>query len=974
MEGKLHMSDTPETPGPSEIELLALLDEAVGATESTLLGEYLDLVANMALSALKGEQYLQHGGKEGQSLYTHILDGIFLLDQLRYIFALSDKESRLLFTAYTVHDINKLLGSADGLSKDAVPEKIKAQIHIYGLDRFFPEYAEYIHDITTLARKHPGHAQASGESFIRSNTSRYGLGLDRVEELSAIMRALDAIDLSHTLHEQMHKTTFLSHLNQYARITGVQYAFFSHQIDESRGALTNIFHNAISDHLLEFYQLVPLLLYPNGIVYLLPRGSEPHISATDITQIAARAAGEVARMTGASFTDFIEVRPLGIKVDAKCLELGRPFDDILKAIYAITQRRSFKHSELAQKARERTIASFAKIALRYPEAAPQVEALLSNEPIAQSDEWLRLGELIRSYYIFLDSHFNKNVPDAWKHIYDLLGISSEHQQVLAFFDARMDRAYVLVRDMALDEETIYNHILEDGRKLLATRTSTDARTTIFAEYLARHAHFGMQVLPNVFNTSLRQYVSNQHKQCVQCSEPLATTPWMSADVRSDIAVQTFSNRLRGGPGEPKKQVCGICQTQYLVERLSYLEIRGEHTVYLHLFPYAYQTRPFVLGLRRVMQNLQRSDLRALWLDGDRAMRRYAEAQQITAPMLTHSRQGKPHVYGVYLPSHADVLIGNLLILPLNPAGETDTERFLFALEYALILQRYFGCRVVLSASPVVPFDQSSLGDLNVDMAPLSCRGLVDRNVYRQFEEHSAKHGQLPQLWRQLTALYIIKRRVSTGQDDPLPDLVEALAFHPLGIFYTTEKLLERRVRDDRKARNSEWLLIDSSHNILPAVAELAHSKGGAWMANLSTHLQHMAQIAWERRLRGRTREKHSLMVPLDQVLKKLNYRTREQDIAFLRASSIEDIHEYLNRVADPKYRTGARPKRWEYIKDFVDIFFENILSEVYSNNTARLLNDEKLIRSAFLFYIREQIPAKVAETSEEDNDEDSEAT
>lgn len=966
------MPDSTLMPPATELELLALLDEAISGGQSQVLAEYLSVVANVSLITLKSEQYLQYGGKEGQSLYTHILDGIFLLDQLRHLFDLSEQETRILFTAYTIHDINKLIGSTAGLSKDAVPEKIEEQISIYRLDRFFPDYAGYIYDITTLARKHPGHAQVSGESLIRSNTNRYGLGLDRVEELAAIMRALDAIDLSHTLDEQAHKTTFLSHINQYARSVGVQYTLFSHQLDESRGALTNIFHNAISDHLYERYEMLPLLLYPNGIAYLLPRGSEPHIGASDLELIAARAAGEIARMTGASFADFIEVRPLGIKVDAKCLELGRPFDDILKAIYAITQRRSFKQTELAQKARERALASFTKFAARYPEAVPKVNALLSGEPIAEGDEQLRLGELIRSYYIFLDSHFGKAVPDAWQHIYNLLKISEEQQQTLAFFDARMDRAYVLVRDFGLDEETVYNTILEDGRTLLVARTSSDPRVVLFTEYLARHTHFGAQSRPTDFAAGLRQYVNNQHKQCVQCSEPFATTPWMAADVRSDIAVQTFSNRLRGGPGEPKKQVCGMCQTQFLVERLSYLEIRGEHTVYLHLFPYAYQTQPFVVALRRVMQNLQRSDLRALWLDGDRAMQRYTDTQHVIAPMLTHSRQGKPHVYGVYLPSHADALIGNLLILPLNPAGENDTERFLFALEYALILQRYFGCRVVLSASPVVPFDQYSLGDLNVDMTPLSCRGLVDQNVYRQFKEHSAKQGQLPQLWRQLTALYTIKRRISTGQDDPLPALVEALAFHPLGIFYTTEKLLERRVRDDRKARNTEWLLIDYSRQILPAVAELAHSKGGAQMSNLSTHLQHMAQIAWERRLRGRTREKHSLMVPLDQVMKKLNYRTKEQDIAFLRASSVEDIHEYLNRVAESKYRTGPRPKRWEYIKEFVDIFFDGILTEVYSNSVNRLLSDEKLIRSAFLFYIREQIPAKVAEVPEEDSDENAE--
>lgn len=959
------MTETHLKHGPDEIELLALLDAAVGSSQPSILADYLDLVANRHLVSLKAGRYLQYGGKLGQSLYTHILDGIFLLDQICGLFDLPDHEARVLFTAYTVHDINKMVEVSAGLSKDAVPEKIDEQIRAYGLDSFFPHYADYLQDITTLARMHPGHSHVSGESYDRRNTTRYALGLARVEELAPLMKAIDAVDLSHTLDEQAHKVTFLSHLNQFALDYGTQYAFFTHQIDESRGALTNIFHNAISDYLRERYKLLPLLLYPDGVAYLLERGHEPQIGDDDLQHIATLATGELARMTGAKFDDFIEVRPLGIKVDAKCLELGRPFDDILKTIYAIVQRRSFKHDELAKKARERTKATFAKNMARYPQAAPQVEALLTDHPIARSDERLRIGELIRSYYIFLDTHFAKAVPDAWQRIYDLLDLPNDQQQVLAFFEARMDRAYVLARDLTLDEETVYSCLLEDGRALLSARTCDDSRAALFTVYLSRHARFGTQPRLVSFGDSLYKYATNQHKQCVQCSDPFPTTPWMSADVRSDIAVQTFSNRLRGGPGEPKKNVCGICQAQFLVERLSYPEIRGEHTIYLHLFPYSYLTRPFVLGLRRTLSNLQTGDLRALWLDGDRAIQHYISEQHIHAPMITHTRQGKSHVYGIYLPSHADALIGNLLILPLNPAGETDTERFLFALEYALILQRYFGCRAVLSANSVVPFDQDGLGDLTTDMTPLSCRGLIDQNVYRQFEGKSNKLGNLPHLWDQVTNLYIIKRRVSSGQDDPLPALVEALAFHPLGIFYTTEKLIERRVRDDRRVRTSEWLLIDMSQHTMRAVATLAQSKGGSWMEQLSTHMQRLAQIAWKNRLVGKTWAKHSLLIAFDEVFRKIAQRSKavENDPDALKAATVEDIFAYLERVADPQYPAGRRKR--EAAKEFVDAFYRGIYYGVYGGSTARLLSDEKLLRSVYTFYIREQIPRKVADAAEE---------
>jgi CRISPR-associated protein Csc3 len=964
------MTDTSSELTLSDIDLLALLDATIEGEQSRVLADYLEHVAGQTLIRLKGDRYLQHGGKLGQSLFAHILDGIFVLDQLRHLFAIEDREARVLFIAYTLHDINKLVDSSGGLAKDATPALVEEQLRLFSLDRFFPEFSEYLHDITTLARKHPGHTSVSGESFNRRNTARYGLGLDRVEQLAPLVRALDVIDLSHTLDEQTHKATFLSHLNQFALGADTQFTFYTHRLDEARGALTNIFHNAISDELRERYQLIPLLLYPDGIAYLCRRGQEPLIDQGVLEHIAARAAGELSRMTGQSFEEFIEVRPLGIKVDAKCLELGRPFDDILSTIDTIIQRRSFKHGELAQKARERTRASFAKHAARYPEAAPIVEELLTTNPIASSDARMRIGELIRSYYIFLDTHFANVVPNAWEQLYHLLDLTEQQGQILSFFDARMDRAYAAARDLMLGAEAVYTRILEHGRALMLGRASSESRTALFTSYLVRHAHFSNYTPSAPWSDSLRQYVTSKHKQCVQCSEPLPTTPWMAADVRSDIAVQTFSNRLRGGPGEPKKQVCGVCQSQFLVERLSYPEIRGEHTIYLHLLPYAFLTRPFVNGLRRALRRLQRADVRTLWLDGDRAMRRYTDEQRISAPMLTHTRQGKAHVYGVYLPSHADALIGNLLILPINPAGETDTERFLFGLEYAAILQRYFGCRAVLSASPVVPFAPETLGDLCTDMTPLSCRGLIDRNVYRQFEPHSDRPGQLPVLWRQLQQLYGIKRNVASGQDDPLPALVEALAFHPMGIFYTTEKLAERRVRDDRRARSPEWLLAEITRRTLPAVEDLAISKGGAWMEQLSTQLRQLAQIAWKRRLIGRTLTKNSLMTALDEVFRKIGQQNKvlENDHEALKAATIADVFAYLERTADPRYPAGK--SKWEGAKEFVEQFYTGIYAGVYQSSTSRLLGDEKLLRSAFMFYMREQIPRKISDASEDGDDQD----
>ena len=83
----------------------------------------------------------------------------------------------------------------------------------------------------------------------------------------------------------------------------------------------------------------------------------------------------------------------------------------------------------------------------------------------------------------------------------------------------------------------------------------------------------------------------------------------------------------------------------------------------------------------------------------------------------------------------------------------------------------------------------------------------------------------------------------------------------------------------------------------------------------------------------------------------------------VKAVLVEDIFRHLEVTAHPGYEPG-RPKR-EKVKAYVDSFFKGILEEIYRGNVNRLLNDEKGLRSAYLFYFTEQIPMK--EQGEEAN-------
>jgi len=142
------------------------------------------------------------------------------------------------------------------------------------------------------------------------------------------------------------------------------------------------------------------------------------------------------------------------------------------------------------------------------------------------------------------------------------------------------------------------------------------------------------------------------------------------------------------------------------------------------------------------------------------------------------------------------------------------------------------------------------------------------------------------------------------------------------------------------------------------------------MEQLSTQLRQLAQIAWKRRLIGRTLAKSSLMTALDEVLRKIGQQTRavENDPDALKAATIADVFAYLERTSNPAYPAGKA--KWEGTKEFVEQFYNGIYSGVYQNSTARLLSDEKLLRSAFMFYMREQIPRKVADLTNGDEQQD----
>ena len=70
----------------------------IGKEEPSVFKDYLDQVANQALLAYRS--HLQWGNKQGESLYTHVLNGVQTLETLRPCLGLTDLEARIFFTGF----------------------------------------------------------------------------------------------------------------------------------------------------------------------------------------------------------------------------------------------------------------------------------------------------------------------------------------------------------------------------------------------------------------------------------------------------------------------------------------------------------------------------------------------------------------------------------------------------------------------------------------------------------------------------------------------------------------------------------------------------------------------------------------------------------------------------------------------------------------------------------------------------------
>lgn len=953
----------------SQVEDLLLL-LGIGSNADDIFCNYVEEIANEKLREY--QEIIQYGAKAGESLYLHILNGICVLERLRPILNLDDIEVQVLFSAFSVHDLNKLeefQNEKRSFNYLANAKNVSAALTNLEIERFFPEWRDYLKDIEVLVRAHSRFNNTYGET-LDQRYDPYSLDKDKLlNYLVPIIRGIDVIDLSKTLEERRKKRDFLLEINS---ICDIQYKFVYHKVSEQRGILTNLIHNEIVKYLESEKDLLPLLYYPDGVAYLVDRHCDIHITTEEIAEIGNAVVHNIESKTRGEFTKFIQGSPAGIKVNEKCLALRVSFADIWNEVRNIISERKYvsnaKVDEMNAKCRERlegirnklgdpdsNVAEHqdGQLSLFNPEGTVGQRTLLDEILDAEAyrlpadDDAIRIGELVRTYYIFLNKHFSDTVPDAWVHIYGLLEFPADvsdttYRERYALFNALWDRGYIIGRDLyntGREFDEIYELIIQDGTQFLET-LETESEFGLLVDYVLKYIDFNFVANRNQgFDTNLKHYVEDNHVQCSTCGSEFDTALWMKSDVPANIKVQQFSNRLEGGSSrEPKRRVCSVCRTQYMLNKLCYNVGGSTATFFIHLYPITFFTDIFIRAFQRAQQNFENPDFSSVFLKTDDVLRNYQERTQLE---LTFSRT---KVNGNPLPKFSDAL-GNILTIPVNTPGNNHTENILFSIENALLYQRFLGCRAVLTDSSIPLFSGDEFSHLFIDHIPLAFRGwLPDNNLNSTMTQKA---------FEQLLRLHTIRSKIGSIDADDLVRLIRSLNYDALELYYVTHRMIKRE-----QAGNEPRQFV-TVRDTAQLIANVVAQKGGD---TIMPHIKELARIAWEGRLKGDSLKDNSLAKPLDVAFDCLErWQLEYEDEEEARAIVSKDIARAIERL-DPKF-FGV--KKLENISQFVTVLFDQIYKDVYQGNLLNLLENRKRIRSCYLYFITEMIPRREKDKEEQ---------
>lgn len=619
---------------------IRLLLDAVDP-EDAVLREYVRLVAPNLLtqlatySAKGGKAFLEKCRREGykyhdkpdQSMVAHVLNGIFPVMRIvreierRDLHTLNDAERKLYLTAYTLHDLDKIAGEKDlyqlGTSETRahLVQTLTEWIKRLAIDRFFPEYESFLEDLIYLI------LNTQDKYGVDALPYNYGVGKlaprkrDFLRDLSNLSDVLNYLD-----DKQGDGNLLTSPANVcqgklqklLARLSQGHLRFAYHQLSTVTGLLTNLINNAIM-HLLRERGYLPLLFFPNGVVYL----AENQDRTVDITESLFEA---VTTKIMNTCREGLNQKLSGFKRGRE----GMKFPDYYYGIMPVRNllELAFRATNTHVKNSQSHARLKAMLDMQNKKIIPK-HIDLQFEPSLEVDKLAEYLTVIEK--ILLKSKRLKNGTDVEKTILQALGLSEYltisqaipdqgGQKYRWFFIAGkylhlhqgLDPGEVdeIMQQIA---QFVFNHYreqiekYEEKQKPFSVLASfLNATAVIDGHFIKRSQDFTQEL--KIYQAAHKPRMKG--RMCSLCSTPYEVSK--QQDTAVPFQPQVYSNKLPLNKGIDRRGICKVCSIELMLRQIlmkSRFQVSGMKfeklkVKYLYLYPSYYfttETARYVAG-------------------------------------------------------------------------------------------------------------------------------------------------------------------------------------------------------------------------------------------------------------------------------------------------------------------------------------------------------------------------------------------
>ncbi len=259
------------------------------------------MIQRYSLFSAKGTTVEMYAHNSDQTMLSHLLNGIFpTLNLVRAVQQHADRpfrdlretDLRLYILAYSMHDLDKILGrnglnTRQSLIIAGVYRDVLAELERVNGRAFLPDLDQWVAEITWLAvnTQRSRDINLSDSSFINDDIlSQFEGGLRQLGHIKTRLRDLctfsDLITYTVKSPQDVLVGSAASRFQSLLEALNTDFGFVYHKLADVRGFLTNLVNNATMSYMQGIYgedqpRLIPFLFFPNGVVYLNPQRLRP---------------------------------------------------------------------------------------------------------------------------------------------------------------------------------------------------------------------------------------------------------------------------------------------------------------------------------------------------------------------------------------------------------------------------------------------------------------------------------------------------------------------------------------------------------------------------------------------------------------------------------------------------------------------------------------------------------------------------